>query len=503
MTLSQYVSESIHSETPLWTVLVSLLCVALLFAGALASVSAVGGWMLDDLFSLWASDRTVPFNLAFSERILPDSNPPLYFSSLYFIRQIISDDGVAVFALNICAIVAAAASVYFPSRHLGLSGLAVAGIAAFVLSGPVLYFASEGRSYTSALSIVFVTSWYASLAIAGFPKQLSLTRSAILGCLAALTHVYAALFCGSLAAGLLALVFFGRQELFRPALVLGLSATIVFGLWLSVAFNSVENLSWIDFSVRDVLTAALSVKELALGANLEAITVIALFAFGLLNASTRSLFTAFCIAFLLFALLPIIASFVQPIIIGRYWQIGAAALPVVVTFAARIWILEGLSPPNGKRLMAGVAALCFLITSSVLGFANVLHYTALKPIWRGAEVVRPLLSHCQEAAVHVYYGNSSRPYIAWPSAMESFPKLTGASQKLFVDPQEDATPWLSAATSSCPVLGWAEHAGALKALDDHELLRLLRVEASPDDVDFVRHVRGFVILKRRSDKSRG
>ena len=178
-------------------------------------------------------------------------------------------------------------------------------------------------------------------------------------------------------------------------------------------------------------------------------------------------------------------------------------MPVVVTFAARIWIWEGFSTPNGKRLMAGVAALCFLITSSVLGFANVRHYTALKPIWRGAEVVRPLLSHCQEAAVHVYYGNSSRPYIAWPSAMESFTKLTGASQKLFVDPQEDSTSWLSAATSSCPVLGWAEHAGALKALDDHELLRLLKVDASPDDVDIVRHQRGFVILKRRPDESRG
>jgi hypothetical protein len=459
--------------------------------------------MLDDLFSLWASDRTLPFNLVFSERILPDSNPPLYFSLLYFFRQIISDDGVAVFVLNICAIVAAAVSVYFPSRHLGLSGLAVAGIAAFVLSGPVLYFATEGRSYVIALSIVFVTSWYAALAIIGFPEPLCSTRSLILGCLAALTHVYAALFCGSLAAGLLALVFLGRKELLRPALVLGLSATIVFGLWLSVALDSVENLSWIDFSVRDVLTAALSVKELALGANFEAIIVIALFAFGLLNVSTRSLFTAFCIAFLLFALLPVIASFVQPIIIGRYWQIGAAALPVVVTFAARIWILEGFNTPNSKKLMAGVAALCFLITSSMLGFANVRHYTALKPIWRGAELVRPLLSHCQQAAVHVYYGNATRPYIAWPSAMEGFPKLTGASQKLFVDPQEDSTPWLSAATSSCPILGWAEHAGALKALDDHELLRLLKVEASPDDVDIVRHVRGFVILKRHGDVSRG
>ena len=51
--------------------------IALIFAGELASVSAAGGWMLDDLF--WASDRTVPFGVAFDERILTDSNPPSIF----------------------------------------------------------------------------------------------------------------------------------------------------------------------------------------------------------------------------------------------------------------------------------------------------------------------------------------------------------------------------------------------------------------------------------------
>ena len=34
-------------------------------------------------------------------------------------------------------------------------------------------------------------------------------------------------------------------------------------------FRSVENLSWIEFTVRKVLDAALSVKELAFGANFE------------------------------------------------------------------------------------------------------------------------------------------------------------------------------------------------------------------------------------------
>ena len=350
----------------------------------------------------------------------------------------------------------------------------------------------------SALSIVFVTSWYTSLAITGFPGQLTLKRAAILGSLAAMTHVYAALFCGSLAAGLTALtVFSGRKELLKPGLALGLAATIVFGMWLSIAFDSVENLNWIEFTLRRVLDAALSVKELALGANWQVMVVIALFAFGLLDVRTRSLFTAFCIAFLLFALLPVIVSFVRPIIASRYWEIGAAALPVLVVFAARLWLLEGFTLRSGKRVVAGGAALCFLVTSSALGFAKARHYAYLKPVWRGADVVRPLLSGCPGTSVHVYYGNSSKPYVAWEFGMWVFPKLTGASPTLFVDPQEDSTRYLSAATSSCPVLGWAEHTGDIWNLDDREILKLMKIEASPDDVVFVRHHTGFVILRRQ------
>jgi hypothetical protein len=145
MILPQYISDSIYSKTPNWTLIFFLLCIAGIFSVELALVSARSGWWLDDLFSLWASDPRMPFQLAFADRILPDSNPPLYFSLLHFVRQLISDDGSAVIAVNIGAIIAAAVAVFIPSKRLGLSGLAITGIAAFVLSGPILYFASEGR----------------------------------------------------------------------------------------------------------------------------------------------------------------------------------------------------------------------------------------------------------------------------------------------------------------------------------------------------------------------
>ena len=238
MTLSRYPSAAIRTKMPRWLTIVLVLCVALLFAGELASVSAISGWSFDDLFSLWASEPTSPFLAVFRERIITDSNPPLYYSLLHFLRQATPDDGMVVVAVNIGAITAAAAAVYIPSRQAGVSGFAIAGIAAFALSGPVLYFAPEGRSYVMALSVVFVASWYSALLILGFPA-LTLKRATILGCLAAMTHVYAALFCGSIAAGLLTVGFsYKRKELLKPGLALGLSASVVFAIWLSIAFDT-------------------------------------------------------------------------------------------------------------------------------------------------------------------------------------------------------------------------------------------------------------------------
>jgi len=319
----------------------------------------------------------------------------------------------------------------------------------------------------------------------------------ILGGLAALTHVYAALFCGSLAAGLVALaILSNRKELLKPGLTLGLSASVVFGIWLGVAFGAIKRIEWIEFSWRKVLDAALSVKELAIGSNMAVLVVLSLFAFGLSTKSTRSFFIVFYIAFALFAILPVVTSFVQPIITSRYWQIGAAAFPVVVLFAARIWISE-VRAWSDKRLMAGAAALCLLATSDVLGFANARYYLPTKAFWSGADIVRPFLHHCKEGSVHVYYENPSDPYISWPWAMWNFHRLTGAPQAVFLDSRESSTPTLDAGASSCPVLGWAEHSWDWQEMADKELLKLLKIDVSPDDVEIVRHESGFVILTRR------
>jgi hypothetical protein len=86
--------------------------------------------------------------------------------------------------------------------------------------------------------------------------------------------------------------------------------------------------------------------------------------------------------------------------------------------------------------------------------------------------------------------------------MWSFHKLTGTSSTLFIDAQQDSTPYLGAATSSCAVLGWAEHTWDWQDMNDSEILRLLKIKASRSAVDIVRHESGFVILKRHRDNPR-
>src|SRR5690606_3039025 len=101
------------------------------------SIYGINGWWLDELFSLWSSDTSLPFREAFTKRIWPDSNPPLYFSALYATRLVIEHDRMAIIALNIAFLLASASAVLLASRKSDMSDVAMVAVAAFVLSGPV------------------------------------------------------------------------------------------------------------------------------------------------------------------------------------------------------------------------------------------------------------------------------------------------------------------------------------------------------------------------------
>ena len=108
-----------------WISAALLVAASALFVGAEVSINAVNGWWGDELASLWSSDVSLPFTRAFSERIVLDNTPPLYYIVLYWVRWLISDDRTAILAVNIAAIMIAAGAVFVASRRAGLSKLAV------------------------------------------------------------------------------------------------------------------------------------------------------------------------------------------------------------------------------------------------------------------------------------------------------------------------------------------------------------------------------------------
>ena len=316
--------------------------------------------------------------------------------------------------------------------------------------------------------------------------------------MAALTHVYAALFCGGLGAGLLILAPFSRRrDLIGPGFAVGLSACVVFVIWLSMNYSSaIGKIGWIEFSPKAVFEAVRYAKRIAVGWNLTALLLVPLLAFGLFDRATRSLFIAFGVAFALFVSLPIIASFKWPMIWGPHWLVGAPALITLVVFAAFAWFSEFSSFPAQRRMRL-IAACARTPSSWRVRHPRTCHNfflcrgeTDLERRENSAIFTRSLPGRCGARGyrpplpIFIFLG---------------FSKLTGASPSLFVDARLQSTPIISPGTVSCPVLGWAESIwkeDLINRATDADLLKLLKIEASPDQVDVRRHGTGFVVLNR-------
>jgi hypothetical protein len=197
---------------------------------------------------------------------------------------------------------------------------------------------------------------------------------------------------------------------------------------------------------------------------------------------------AFLVAFAIFLFVPLLISLKQPIIFGRYWLQGTPAIITLIAFLARTWLFDGISRRSHLMPIAGAgAAVAFLAISDATGFITARAFTAAKPIWKGALVVAPLARDCPTASVHI---NGFIPLFAYTSQLPD---------AVFADARESATDVVNPADSKCPVLGWAEEphpADFVRRATDEDLMRMLKIGASPSQVEILRHPTGFVILRR-------
>ena len=476
-----------------------LLAALIVFSFEIRSISLVNGWWFDELLSIWASDPSHGFMDVLRRSITVNATPPLYDSALFGTRQLVSDERTAIIVLNLISLAVTLIVTSIASRKAGVLGWALIAGASFLLSGSVLRYVVEGRGYLVALSATFVVSWYSALAIEVRDKRPHLLSFGLVGVISALIHLYAALICGCLAAGLIALaVLAKRKDLLAPGLTLGISTCAITALSLPVVMNKVDSTRWTELSLQWLLHTYWEIKLLALGSNFALLLLVGLFVAGLMLPATRSLSAAFGLAFVLFLLLPILASLKKPMIGARYWLIGTPCILTFVSFVTRAFLVQAADGVLAGLYRIGAAAgLSFLVVTDINGFSVARAYTAEKPIWNGATIVSPLLQHCPSGSVHVFTSHGFVPGFAF---------LAHGPEDLFSSADAPETAWIDAAESACPVLGWAEHVfyrgnkrledEFVSTASDDELLQLLKIRALPSQVDIYRHRTGFVVLRR-------
>ncbi len=472
-----------------------LLLVAIaIFSYELSSLAPLKGWWLDEYFSLWSTDPSNSFMHALADRFR-DTTPPLYYTALFWFRRLIDNERYAVLCLNLFALAVAVMAVCLASRKSATVGWALAGSAVFLCSGPVLSTVMEGRTYLLGLAVTFVISWFCALAVEVRDSRPGLTAFALVGAVAGLTHLYAALFCCCCAAGLMLLGAYGqRRDLMRPALAMGVTAGVITLAFLAWVIDLAP--TWIAFSYGAVVTHLSNVSRRAFGSTASLAFFVAMFVSAFFLSRTRPLAVVFASALALFVTIPVLASFWRPIITAQYWAIGASSVIVLVVFWIRA-LPDRRFPMQSFRSCWAVAFACavFLLVTDFGGYSSARFVIFTKPNWSGAELVASHIADCPSGSVHIY-----------PGVFNLFAIAAHAPEAVFVDAKSSRDEPVSAAAAKCPVLGWAEHIfhgersnsqeNFVLNASDEELLHILHIDASPDQVRIDRHWSGYVVTRR-------
>ena len=478
-----------HGQPPRGMAPALFVVAALAFVAAQANLWSVNHYWFDEYYSLWAGDPKLPLATLLGERILPDTNPPLFYTLVFFARTLIDDARTAFVMLNGMALVLTIAFVVVTGRRAGLAAWAWAATSLFLVSGPVMAYTSEGRAYLIAMSVVFSMAWVCAVAIDRLAFAPTTRTFVMLGFAAGLIHAYAALMAGALAAGL---VLEGlakrRRALVRIGLTLGGSASLTVLAWLTLVRDGTSGFDWIVFTPSAVREALWFVGQLAVGHRIVGAAILAFLLASAVRTSFRPALRVFGVAATLFGVIPVAVSFAIPIIVGRYWLVGAPALVVLVVFASRAHLAAWTANRRQRSALFAAVAGGVLMVGASLAAVSKVHQTIIdKWAWTGAPLVQRFAAQCGADSIHVW---------GWRGLHAV---ATDAPESTFVDAQT-STRVVDAATAKCPVLGWAEHLwhpdDRRRAAQNETLLEMLRIRSDrPEFVQIERHDHGVVVLR--------
>lgn len=453
-----------------WWAWAALAASVVFFAAGQAWLSPHYGWWHDEIYSMWASAPTSPW-----DRVVADSNPPGYFLLLRLARMIVGDVRIAVMLISVLSIAGAVAFVVRTGRAAGHLDAALLASALFIASGVTMFFSQEARAFLLGACIGLVAVWTAALSLLGKRPNGWQFILALAGAAAALTHFYAALLAGCVGAALVAYGLVGRKrELIAPGLVLGAASSIVFGVWFLMASGRLDRIEWITFSLAEVRSAIWVVRSLTVGPAWALVPVAMVFGYGaVMRQDLRPMLAVLAFAAALFVLIPVAISFKMPIIVGRYWCVGLSLLAVPLA----VMIVDFASTQGRlQRAALALAALCVLI-GSVSGLTMTRRFLVEEPTFSFAARVGALAQGCAPTSIVV------------PDFLKLYATASGLPDAVFRLPDRNA----AAPGGSCPVVAWAEEAPPTTTMAG--MLAVVGLPGSGEGLRAERTATGFILLR--------
>lgn len=410
---------------------------------------------LDELYALWAGDPAITFRRALYERILVDTNAPLYFTLIYISQNFINSPRAAILWLNGLgglALLALFARTSWRKKNFG-TALLIASV--FLLTAPALSFAIEGRAYFFAM----LTTLNAAFLVGSCFDDERITRedfatAVFLGVLASWLHVFSALFCGALGAALISSewIFRGRKSQVYLGLTMSVSASIAFAVWAAIAFPMFSRTAtsgfWLVLNRELIIGTLWGIKQYSIGLTWVAPIGILFLLISLAMPRTRALATVISITALLFFSVPFIVSLRVVILQDRYFLIGVPALLALVIFLLQAHLGDARNRIS-SRLSYGAWALGVVVLLAAVGTGppTAWWHFATRWDWLGGDTVKPMINSCPEGEIRVL--------VLQTGGNNLFKVLTRGSGVNYVNAENEPT--RDVATIRCPVYGWAEH----------------------------------------------
>ena len=409
---------------------------------------------LDELFSLWAGSPSISFGEAFSKRILPDTNGPIYFSLVYFAQAAGLADRAAFLVINYVIIGGSLALILWRGWRFDMMATALSSVAILLATAPLLTYGPEGRVYGIVMALCAIPAFEAGRIMAGQSvRTADFVLVAATGILAAWMHVFGAIFIGSLAAGMVVVGAFmlHRRDVVVWGLVAGVATSVALAFWLAFAFPLFTGTtSWIEFNKAWVYSAIWELKHTMVGPTFGLLVVAGFVGLSLVMRHSRPLALALVITAFLYFAIPFAVSFKMPIFLQRYLLVGFPALLVLCVFLLRCQLVA----QNGTRWRShGVGALGVLVFAFPImqGMPTAQEAITKRQDWVGWRPVVKAAADCPAGEIR------TKTFIPLQSGFDYL--LKGRLKSLDVS----QAPLRDVSQIDCPVFAWGEHVDDIDA----------------------------------------